>query len=159
MRSLTLQRIFIAVYATVAAYCVLSVVAGPAGLIAYGELGTRREAMQRNLDELKANNSALQTELLALSSDPDRLGREARELGFLAKDETSVILPLGSSAAAEKKFEAGRVLPYAAPPALSDERIKTISFAIGLASLICSLAADLRRNPLRRPLMTPPLQR
>jgi cell division protein FtsB len=159
MRSLTIQRILVAVYVTAASYCALSAIAGPAGLISYGRLEKRRADMEGNLEALKANNASLQTELASLQSDPDRLGREARALGFLAKDETSLILPQGDGAAAPKKFEAGRVLPYAAPPALSDESIKTISFALGLASLICALAADLRRSPARKPLVSHPLQR
>lgn len=159
MRSLTLQRAFLAIYAAVAAYCLLSIVAGPAGLIAYAKLEERRDAMQANLEELQATHGALQSELAALTSDPDRLRREARELGYLAKGETAIVLPAAAEPAPRRRFEAGRVLPYAAPPALSDERIKTISLAIGLASLICALVSDLRRSPVDRSYSAPRLGR
>ncbi len=150
MRSLALQRIFIAAYVTVASYCVLLTLVGPAGVLACRRLEQRRDAMQENLESLESSNRELKAELSALQSDPDRQKREARSLGYLAGGEVSIILPHGLTTASEESRDAGQILGFEAPASLGDEAIKFIALGFGLVSLILSLLSDLRHAPSAR---------
>ncbi|MBL8967360.1 MAG: septum formation initiator family protein [Spirochaetaceae bacterium] len=150
MSSSFLHRARVSLYAGIACYCILSVVAGPSGIIAQRELETRKVAMELRLKELAGANERLHGEFEALRSDPDRLGREARELGYLRSGEVAIVLA-GRSAAAESRLPTqGEIVPFIAPSSLPDAGIKQISLALTLAVLALGLAADVRRAPLQR---------
>lgn len=150
MSSSFLHRARVSLYAGIACYCLLSVVAGPSGFIAQRELETRRAAMERRLGELAAANERLHGEFEALRSDPDRLGREARELGYLRPGEVAIVLA-GRSPAPESLLPTqGEIVPFIAPASLPDAGIKQISLVLTLAVLALGLVADVRREPLQR---------
>lgn len=143
MRSHLLNRVFAALILGFGAYCALSVVAGPAGLIAYRELSSRREAMQANLDALGATNAALQAELEALKTDPDRTAREARALGYLEPGETALVIQGFDGSAATSRLEAGNVVRAEVSGPLADGFIKEMSLLVAIVALIVGLANDL----------------
>ncbi len=125
-------------------YCVLSVIAGPAGLFAYAGLEERRAEMSRNLTQLGRANEKLRAELDSLRSDADRAAREARGLGFLRKGEYEVII--SGRDKARSAMEPGVVVPFDQPAALPDAAAKQIALGAGLAVLALSLAPRSRRR-------------
>ncbi len=131
-------RLAIALFAGFFLYCALSLLVGPAGIAAYRRLEERKTDMEANLAELDGMRQSLNAELNSLKNDPDRAAREARSLGFLRKDETAIIL--GQRTENLHVISAGKVLPYADPPALGDAQLKEISFGAFLAVLAVLLA-------------------
>ena len=138
-----LNRALAALFLGFAAYCALSVVAGPAGLIAYRELSARRQAMQANLDALGATNAALQAELEALRTDPDRTAREARDLGYLLPGETALVIQGDAGSRGKGRVEAGAVVKAEVSAPLADGLIKEIALLVAVVALIAGLANDL----------------
>jgi len=143
MRSHLLNRVLAALFLGFAAYCALSVVAGPAGLIAYRELSTRRQAMQANLDSLGATNAALQAELEALRTDPDRTAREARDLGYLMPGETALVIQGDAGSMGKGRPEAGSVVKAEISGPLADGIIKEIALLVAIVALVVGMANDL----------------
>lgn len=143
MRSHLLNRVLAALVLGFGAYCALSVVAGPAGLIAYRELAARRTAMQANLDALGAANAALQSELEALKTDPDRTTREARDLGYLKPGETALVVQGYDASRGKSRLEAGTVLRFEGTGPLADGVIKEIALLVAIVSLVVGLSNDL----------------
>lgn len=140
MRNSRLATLFVALYIGVAAYCLLSVVAGPAGIFAYRALALRKDAMVLNMESLGSANASLRAELDALRSDPGRAGLEARALGYLSPGETALVVAGDGPGRGLRRLDSGSVLKAKAPVPLSDSLIKEISFLIGLVSLGISLA-------------------
>ena len=143
MRSHLLNRLFAALLLGFGAYCALSVVAGPAGLIAYRELSSRREAMQANLDALGATNAALQAELEALRTDPDRTAREARDLGYLGPGETALVVQGFDGSGGKSRLEAGTVFKAEVKGPLADGLIKELSLLVAIVALVVGMTNDL----------------
>jgi cell division protein FtsB len=131
-------RIGASLYAGMFLYCALSVLVGPAGLSAYRRLEERKAAMEANLARLVDTRERLGLELESLKSDPDRAALQARGLGYLRRGETAIVLDGRSEEA--KTLDAGKVLSYAEPAALSDGALKEISFGAALAVLAFLLA-------------------
>jgi cell division protein FtsB len=127
-----------AAYAAFAVYCLASLIAGPAGLLAYAGLEERRGEMAANLGSLGALNESLRAERESLRSDADRAAREARSLGYLKPGETALLLPGRNYSAAT--LEAGAVLPFDPPSAMPDESLKGIALGVGLGVLALALA-------------------
>jgi cell division protein FtsB len=121
----------VAAYAGISVYCALSLLLGPAGLLAYTRLEERKGAMEANLDALGSKRTSLSDELESLKTDPDRAAREARSLGYLRKGETALIL--GVKKEAIRPIDVGVVLPYAEPASLGDLALKEISLGACLA--------------------------
>lgn len=144
MRSSSLAKAFIALYIGLALYCLLSVLVGPAGMLAQRELADRRDAMLLNLEDLGNTNEALRAELDSLRSDPDRAGREARALGYLAVGETALVVAGDDSSRGQRRLDPGSVLKAHAPVPLSDALIKELSVLAGLFYLGISLSPNLR---------------
>ncbi|HRY55217.1 MAG TPA: septum formation initiator family protein [Spirochaetia bacterium] len=131
-------RAGIAAWAALVLYCLLSLVAGPAGFAAYRRLEARNEAMRDNIDALGTANARLRQELESLRSDADRAAREARSLGYLRPGESAVIVVGRRPSPAE--LDPGRVLGYEDPPSWPDSALKEISLGAFLAILAASLA-------------------
>ena len=146
MRSQYFYRLFASACLGVGVYCALSVIAGPAGLIAYRGLEARRDAMQVNLDALGTRNAALQSDLDSLRNDPGRAAREARALGYLAEGELSLVIEGQTVPPGENRLEPGNILKMEAPVPLGDATIKDLSLAAALLALVLSLSNDLSRN-------------
>jgi cell division protein FtsB len=131
-------RIALSIYTGIALYCLLSALAGPAGLLAYRRLESRNAAMEANLASLSGIGERLNAEIESLKSDPDRAAREARSLGYLRKGETALIL--GERREPARPLDTGKVLPFAEPAALDDLVLKGIALGAALAAmaLLCS---------------------
>ena len=130
----------------------LSVLIGPASLLAYYRLEAKNTAMEANLGKLGTIRESLNDELESLKSDPDRAAREARSLGYLRRGET--VLLLGDRINRVKRIETGKVMPYAEPTTLSDLALKEISLGASIALMALLLAprsvTEDRRKGIRR---------
>ncbi|MDA8425400.1 MAG: septum formation initiator family protein [Treponema sp.] len=140
------MRLTAAFIATLTAYCLLSTLVGPAGVLAYGQLRERRTAMSENLKQLGLINEDLRNRLEALTSDADKAAREARALGYLRPNETEIVLP-GGNFSGPAPLDIGRVVRLLPPRSLSDSAIKAIAATIGLA--VFALIVPRRRRNLR----------
>jgi len=139
MTRFLVSRLLAAVYVAIATYSLISIVAGPGGLIAESRLAGHSARMRANLESLKAINRGLGSELEALRSDPDRARREARDLGYIGFDEIEVVIP-GRGPAMEGAETPGGVLVFEAPTVIADGEIKALAllcaavfFGAGLA--------------------------
>jgi hypothetical protein len=148
MQSHYIRPIIIAAYAAIASYCLLSVIFGPAGGIAYRGLETNRGVMADNIESLRAKNEALRGELSAIRTDADRVEREARALGYLAAGETALIVPNGFIAPETKAFDPGKIVRKVDVVPLTDATIKAIALMLGMMSLIAGFALEFRKTPL-----------
>jgi cell division protein FtsB len=138
----------ISLYAGFFLYCVLSLLFGPVGLLAYRRLEARKTAMDANLGELGTIRESLNAEIDSLKSDPDRAALEARSLGYLRKGETAVIL--GARSESVPTIHSGKVLPYAEPAALGDFELKEICLGAFLAMMALLLGPRKSRSARRR---------
>lgn len=151
MRTVLGRRLFAALSAGIAAYCCLSLVLGPAGLLSYAALGRRLDTMRENLVRLEERNLALRAELGALSGDADRVKREARSLGWLSPGETEVVIS-GRAEALRAEPLTGAVLPVLLPDSLADMEAKRLALAVAVIVLLTGLfrdAAGTGRKPQR----------
>ncbi|MGO8694236.1 MAG: septum formation initiator family protein [Rectinemataceae bacterium] len=137
------MRIVFAFCAALAAYCLLSALAGPAGAIAYRQLMERRAAMAENLGTLSLINTELRSRLDSLRSDADRAAREARALGYFRPGESEIVLAGGNSANAP--LDVGTIVPMLPPRSLSESAIKAAAAFVGLALLALRLPRRRRR--------------
>lgn len=128
-----LLSLSVAGYAALALYCLLSVVFGESGLLAYGKLEERRTAMEANLLSLEKRHDALASQLEALKSDPERAAMEARSLGYLRRGEREILFAPWHEKPMD--LDPGSVLPYAENAGLPDASLKEICFGVFLAVL------------------------
>ena len=133
-----------AAWVALAAYCLLSTVAGPAGLAAYGRLESQRSLMSENLDALGQANAKLRIEVESLRSDADRAAREARSLGYLRRGESAIVVAGRKDEV--KALDAGTVLRFDAPSAWPDAVIKEIAFGVFLTVFAVFLAPRRSRS-------------
>lgn len=133
-----------ALCACVISYCVVSFAAGQAGLLAYRDLRLSITSMDKRVEELKSRNQALGQLHSDLESNPDRIAREAREIGFLRPGEKILVLPKEYSLAVDQgKPGEMEIIRAGSSTGLPDSLIKLLSAAIGAAVLAASLAASL----------------
>jgi cell division protein FtsB len=142
------SALVLSLFAGFCLYCALSVVMGPAGLVAYRRLEERNRAMEANLGDLGTRRDRLNAELESLKTDPDRAAREARALGYLRPGETALIL--GERDERIRAIDAGKVLPFAMPATPSDAMLKEISLGACLAMMALLLAPSGARTRRRR---------
>ena len=136
-----------ALCACIISYCVVSFVAGQAGLLAYNDLKTSIVSMDKRIEELKSRNQALGQLHADLKSNPDRMAREAREIGFLRPGEKIVVLPKEYSLTLDQgKLKEMEIIRAGSSTGLPDTLVKLLAAAIGAAVLAASLAASLFSN-------------
>jgi cell division protein FtsB len=152
MRSHFFTRVFLACYCSLACYCALSVLAGPAGLLAFRGLERRMTLMRSNIDSLSAENARLGAEFESLKSDPDRALREARALGYLDKGENALLFAGvdGREPTARSSPSRSEIVRMGATLPLADVVIKEIALLAGMLVFILGLAADLGQQPSLR---------
>jgi cell division protein FtsB len=86
-----------AVCACIISYCVVSFIAGQAGLLAYKDLQNTMLLMRQRSSELQQENSRLVQLKESLRNDTDRIAIEAREIGYVRENEKMVVLKSASS--------------------------------------------------------------
>lgn len=141
-------------FAGIVAYCVISLLAGQTGLIAMHDLSRRIARMEERIATLDSDNLSLRTASESLRYDPDRIAREARDLGYLRPGEKIIVL---SNLAQSRRQEpplvtVDAVLAAGASSGLPDRIVKILAMVTALAVLLASLlmSIDLRAAPRRR---------
>lgn len=133
-----------ALCACIISYCVVSFIAGQAGILAYRDLKEGIARMSERIGALAEENKSLQDLHASLTSDKDRMAREAREIGYLRPGEKIVIFP---SAAQAGKTNQGpsdiEPLWAGSSTGLPDRMIKLLAAMTGAAVLLASLFMSL----------------
>lgn len=142
-----------ALCACVISYCVVSFFAGQAGILAYRDLKSGIVQMNERIGLLSARHGSLQDMRESLSSDSDRMAREAREIGYLRPGEKMVIFSSSPSAQGESAAR-DEIEPLRASTStgLPDRMIKILAAMTGAAVLLASLfksASPRKRAALR----------
>lgn len=128
--------------ACVIAYCVVSAIAGQAGLIAYSDLRAGIAAMQEHENMLESEKARLVDLRDSLAADSSRQAIEAREIGYLRSDERIVAFVGGApgfvdtATAFENPLES---LKAGKSTGLPDRIVKILAGLSGLAVLFASL--------------------
>lgn len=104
---------------------------GGGGLTDYAQVERYRQALEKNLEELKNINSGLRRELDALSSDPERVALAARELGYLREGER--VFRFSGSAPPSRSYTLGSLVRSSLPRARPDWVWKLAGLAAPLA--------------------------
>lgn len=129
-------------------YCVVSFFAGQAGLLAYRDLAARISEMEENVVSLKNENVRLTELRQSHANDPDRIAREAREIGYLRPGEKILILPSALRFAEEKvAYRRSEPLRMGASTGLPDQLVKLLAALSALAVFFASLMMQL--SPLK----------
>lgn len=144
----------VSIASCIIAYCVMSFIAGQAGLLAYRDLSRTIVRMERKAGELAAANKALLDMQASLAGDPDRIAREARQIGYLRPGEKIITLNFEKNRQpAPEILQDFEAVKSGRSTGLPDELLKTLAGFIGLAVFATSLVMALGRSALR-PLRT-----
>ena len=129
-----------ALCACIISYCVVSFFAGQAGILAYRDIKSGIARMDNRIGILIEENKNLQDMREALTSNSDRMAREAREIGYLRPGEKIVILQQGAQATGSS-FATHEIEPLRAGSStgLPDSMIKLLAAMTGAAVLLASL--------------------
>lgn len=143
----------VALFAGIVAYCVISLLAGQSGLIAMQDLSRKIRQMEARIASLESDNLALRTASESLRYDPDRIAREARDLGYIRPGEKIIVLSNLKHARRTDPplVTVDDVLPAGISSGLPDRIVKILSMVTALAVLLASLlmSIDLRAAPRR----------
>ncbi|MCE5255915.1 MAG: septum formation initiator family protein [Spirochaetaceae bacterium] len=137
-----------AICACVISYCVVSFIAGQAGLLAYKDLKDTMIVMQQRSAQLQEENGRLAETKASLENDADRMAIEARDIGYVRENEKMVLLKTTASGNADagRETEMTRDLePIRAgySSGLPDSMIKILSGLIGIMVLLVSFISEL----------------
>ncbi len=128
-----------ALCACIIAYCVVSFFAGQAGLLAYRDLKGGIARMEERITALSSENARLADLRQGLASDPDKLVREARDIGYLRPGEKMVVFSGLSGAGQESEPAETELLRAGVSTGLPDRLIKILAAMTGVAVLLASL--------------------
>jgi len=128
-----------ALCACVIAYCVVSFFAGQAGLLAYKDLKGSIARMEERVASLSAENARLVDLRKGLTSDPDKLVREARDIGYLRPGEKMVVFSGLAGTGQESAIPETELLRAGMSTGLPDRLIKILAAMTGAAVLLATL--------------------
>ena len=128
-----------ALCACVIAYCVVSFFAGQAGLLAYKDLKGSIARMEERVASLSAENARLVDLRQGLTSDPDKLVREARDIGYLRPGEKMVVFSGLAGMGQESAIPETELLRAGMSTGLPDRLIKILAAMTGAAVLLATL--------------------
>jgi cell division protein FtsB len=138
-----------ALCATIIAYCVLSFIAGQAGFLAYREVKADIIRMELQLEAFSLENAALLDIKESLSTDRDRIAREARSLGYIQPDEKIIQLSNIDTSLSAANIERLEPIRSGKSSGLPDGVIKLLSIITGIAILLASLVMGY--SPRKKP--------
>lgn len=118
---------------------------GNGGLLDYRRLVAYRGSLQVNIDDLESINSELLTEVQALSSDPERLTLQARELGYFREGER--VIRIADDTDRRSTYTVGKVLRRKAKQPRADWPFRATG--VGLPVLLALVSVSVRRRKNR----------
>jgi hypothetical protein len=133
---------FFSCWIAVASYCIVSIVAGPSGLIEIRFANSTTDLMRGNLGILAEKNANFTRELDALHTLPESISLEARSLGFIANDETVIRIPSNPESPPESPA-AGEMVVYRRQPSMMDADVKKVSIFVTMVATLAAFALRL----------------
>ncbi len=137
-------------WATVLAYCLMSLRWGPRGLTATAYAQLSAGAMADNLASLEELNASYSLRWQALRADPDSIAIEGRSLGYIAQDE--VALRLSIEPALSAPSGPGERIVYLPRDAMSDLDAKILALSLGFIACAAHGIASLLRREKSEPI-------
>jgi cell division protein FtsB len=142
-----------AISAFIICYCVVSFIAGKAGLFAYRDLASTMINMEARIASLGEENARLLELKTSYKQDFDRIAREARDIGYLRQGEKIIVLP-PEAKNLDQKQSSIEIEPIRVGPStgLPDSLLKTLAALASLAVFLVSLGMSifpLRHNQIR----------
>lgn len=141
-------RVFLSLYLGFATYCLVVLFFGRTGIIATRELRIYHARLEANLAQLENINTRLVKRLDSLRGNPETIRLEARQLGYLGKNEH--FLEIGGYAPPPNVVTVGSLVTEkklrATPDAVS--RVIGLGVAIG-AFVLFEVTARRRDGPKR----------
>lgn len=131
----------------IASYCILSVIAGPTGLVATQKTKDASHIMRENLNNLENLNATYANDWEILRTNPDAIVLEARSLGYIAGNEIAIRLSVSDEPAVPDS--AGTRISFNSESLLAEKKIKDIALLVGLFSAIVVFALRLKKLPLK----------
>jgi len=129
------------IWVGMAAYCALTFLVGPSGILALRRAQAAELSMLSNLKSLEALHDSFATEWTGLKSVPEMTALEARSLGYIAGDETVVRMPF--AAVPHSPPSPGERISFEPQAPVSMSRIQELSAMAALATMIIALGARL----------------
>jgi len=143
-----------ALCACIISYCVVSFFAGQAGLLAYGDLKSNIAQMNERIEALSGEYKSLQDARNSLTTNSDRIAREARDIGYIRPGEKIVVLSSSAPKGSSDQIHDIEPLQAGFSTGLPDRMIKILAAMTGVAVLIVSLLMSV--IPKRRPAVRTP---
>lgn len=117
---------------------------GNGGLADYGKVSEYKELLQANIEELKGINDGLRRELESLSSDPERVVLQARELGYFRPQER--VFRIAGRQQEGSYYALGKLLRAAPQPEHKDWLLKLAGLAIPVVLYLFGLFRKRRKG-------------
>jgi len=133
--------VVISIWVGMAAYCALTSIVGPSGILALRQAQLTELSMRNNLKSLEALHESFATEWTALESVPEMTALEARSLGYIADNEVVVRMPF--AATPPNPPSPGDRISFEPHVSVSVSRIQELSAMAAMATMIISLGARL----------------
>lgn len=141
LMSMMKRILLFSIWVGLAAYCALTSVVGPSGILALRQAQAAELSMQSNLRSLEALHESYATEWAGLESVPEMTALEARSLGYIAGDEVVVRMPF--AAAPHVPPSPGERVSFEPHAPVSMSRIQELSAMAALVTMIMALGARL----------------
>lgn len=140
----------VALLVGVATYLVLELLAGSYGLLAFRDLERHAEAAAQAAEAIERRSVELTTMVRSLTSDPETILVEARDVGFAAADEV-VVRVAGRTARTSHRYVPGQLPTPRPEPTDRRPLFRALALALGLVYLLVDLlAAQPTRGGTRR---------
>lgn len=133
--------VVISIWVGMAAYCVLTSIVGPSGILALRQAQLTELSMRDNLRSLEALHESFATEWAALESVPEMTALEARSLGYIAGDEVVVRMPFAATPPSPPS--PGNRISFEPHVPVSVSRIQELSAMAAMATMVVSLGVKL----------------
>jgi cell division protein FtsB len=145
-------KYLLALWAAVAVYAGMTLLAGGQGILAYNELLGEQKKQEENMETLRRINTELENEKNALLYDHDTIRLYARDLGLGERGEKFVRI-VGLGQARKTPPSPGDAVAAEEPRSMSNRTIRLVSIFAALAVFIAFLiqdALDMKLGPPRQ---------
>ncbi|MDC7234807.1 MAG: septum formation initiator family protein [Spirochaetales bacterium] len=126
-------------------YSLFSFLWGSTGLNALQEMESRKAVLEKNLSELSSINEQLNEDLLSLSSDPERIAVQSRNLGYIQSNEKMLFANLSSLGSSQ--LDVGKILHLESMDRENGNLVKVITLLIFLTGQSFSILMNRKKRP------------
>ncbi|QEN07409.1 septum formation initiator family protein [Oceanispirochaeta crateris] len=125
-------------------YTVLSFFWGKTGIQSIIEMERVRSQLELNLNELNQINNQLNEDLGSLSSDPERIAIQSRNLGYIQDNERILFMNLNGLSAS--KMNVGKILHLEQKMEKPEQSFKWIAFITFLSGSLLAFISDRKKE-------------